>query len=343
MKRSTCHIATAMVFFISIGVFAQPAIDQHQQFADIGNLVLENGQQIKNCRVGYRTFGKLTADRSNAVVFPTAWGDYSGRLQYLVPGRYVDTTKYFLILVDALGNGVSSSPSNSSAQPKTQFPTFNIGDMVKSQYQFLVEKMNIRHVVAVGGFSMGGMQAFQWSVSYPDFMDKILTIEGTPTVTAHDLLWTNIYLSLITNDKLYQGGNYASNPVLPNASRFVQMIMATPEIINKTVKADSFGVWLDQVDRQSTLDYNDLVWQLKASMSHDIRVKGGGTLEDAARKTKAKFLIITNKQDHTVNPQPSIHFAGLLNAKLVVLDSEMGHVVLFDETPVKAFREFLAQ
>ena len=343
MKRSSFHLATTILFFISTGVYAQPAIDQQQRFADIGNLVLENGQQIKNCRIGYRTFGKLNNNRSNAVVFPTAWGDYSGRMQYLVPGRYVDTTTYFLVLIDALGNGVSSSPSNSPDHPKTRFPSFNIRDLVKSQHQFLVEKMNIRHVAAIGGFSMGGMQAFQWSVSYPDFMDKIMTIEGTPTVTAYDLLWTNIYLSIITNDKSYQGGNYVSNPVLPNAARFVQMIMGTPDIINKTVKADSFSVWLNQVDQQSTLDYNDLVWQLKASMSHDIRSGGGETLEEAAKKTKAKFLIVTNKQDHTVNSQPSVSFARHLNAKLMLLDSEMGHIVLFDETLVRACREFLSQ
>jgi homoserine O-acetyltransferase len=307
----------------------------------MGNFLLENGKEIRDCRIGYRTFGKLNTSKSNVVVFPTAWGDYSGRMQYLVAGRYVDTSRHFLILIDAFANGVSSSPSNSASQAKTKFPQFSIRDLVKAQYKFLTEKMNIRHVSAIAGFSMGGMQAFQWSVSYPEFMDKIITIEGTPVVAPYDLLWTSTYLEAVRNDSAYQGGNYQTNPVLPTASRIVQMVMSTPDLLYKTVKTDSFSIWLAMADRQNNFDQNDLVWQVRACMTQDISFENGGKLEEAAKKVKAKFLIITNKQDHTVNPQPSIRFAGLINAKLIVMDSEMGHIVLFDRVPIEACRQFL--
>lgn len=324
-----------------LDTYAQPLIDQHQQFYSIGNFLLENGKEIKDCKIGYRTFGKLNDNKTNVVVFPTAWGDYSGRMQYLVAGRYVDTSRFYLILIDAFANGVSTSPSNSASQPKTLFPTFTIRDLVNAQYKFLTEKMKLRHVLAVAGFSMGGMQAFQWSISHPGFMDKVITIEGTPAVTPYDLLWTSTYLEAVRTDSAYQGGNYQTNPVLPTASRIVQMVMSTPELLYKTVKTDSFAIWLAMADRQNNFDQNDLVWQVRACMTQDIGIGNGGTLEEAAKKVKAKFLIVTNKQDHTVNPQPSIRFAGLINAKLIVMDSEMGHIVLFDRIPIEACRQFL--
>src|SRR5258708_35502252 len=100
--------------------------------------------------------------------------------KYFGVGQDVETTKFYLILIDALGNGVSSSPSNSISQSKILFPQFSIRDMVNTQYKMLTEKLNIHHLAAIVGGSMGALQALQWAVSYPDFMDKVVAIETTP-------------------------------------------------------------------------------------------------------------------------------------------------------------------
>ena len=96
------------------------------------------------------------------VLWPTWFTGSSKQLIALV-GRdgYVDPTRFFVILVDALGNGVSSSPSNSSVQPRMDSPVFTIRDMVNSQRRLLTENLGINHIRAVMGISMGGMQAFQ--------------------------------------------------------------------------------------------------------------------------------------------------------------------------------------
>jgi pimeloyl-ACP methyl ester carboxylesterase len=92
------------------------------------------------------------------------------------PGKALDTDKYFIVCTDAIANGLSTSPSNSKAQPRMQFPKFTLRDMVQSQYRLMKEKLGIDHVVAVVGPSMGGMQVLQWGVSHPDYMDALVAM-----------------------------------------------------------------------------------------------------------------------------------------------------------------------
>jgi homoserine O-acetyltransferase len=138
------------------------------RYAEVGDYELENGLIIRDCRLGYRIFGALNADKSNAVLFPT-W--LVGTTQELIdlgfigPGKLADSSKYFIIAVDSFGNGVSSSPSNSIRQPGQKFPQFTIKDMVNVQHLLLTRYLQLSHLYGVIGISMGGMQTFQWMVS----------------------------------------------------------------------------------------------------------------------------------------------------------------------------------
>ena len=114
MKRIIFSLVVVLLIFMKQNAFAQFATDKKQQFASIGNFPLENGQQIYDCKIGFRTFGKLNASRSNAVIYPTGGGSTTFIMEsFFGAGLDVDTTRFYLILIDALGNGVSSSPSNS--------------------------------------------------------------------------------------------------------------------------------------------------------------------------------------------------------------------------------------
>ena len=142
--------------------WGRPMVGQQLKYASLGNFKLENGQVIQNLRLGYRTLGNLNAKKSNVVVMPTAFmGKTGGMLGEVGPGKLVDSTRYYVILIDALGNGVSSSPSNSKAQPHMKFPKFNTRDMVNSQHALLTRILKISHIHAVVGVSMGGHQTFQ--------------------------------------------------------------------------------------------------------------------------------------------------------------------------------------
>ena len=151
--------------------------DQPHQLYQLGDLTLESGQVIKDFAISYVTHGALNAKKSNAILMVTALSGNHHRLDFLIgPGRALDPTKYFIICTDAIGNGLTTSPSNSTAQPRMQFPRFTIRDMVQSQHRLLKEKLGIDHVVTVIGPSMGGMQALQWGVSHPDFMDSLVAL-----------------------------------------------------------------------------------------------------------------------------------------------------------------------
>ena len=106
-----------------------------RQFADIGDLALVSGEMLRDVRIAYRTAGELEADRSNAILFPTWFTGTSGelfRFEKIGPGLLADTDRFYVIAVDSLGNGVSTSPSNSERQPGPDFPRIAIDDMVNA-------------------------------------------------------------------------------------------------------------------------------------------------------------------------------------------------------------------
>ena len=139
--------------------------------------------------MGYRTFGTLNADRSNAVLFPTWFSGKSEDLAaFMGAGQLVDTTKFFAVAVDALGNGVSCGAGSA---PVT------IGDMVRSQHRLMTEKFGIGKLHAVIGISMGGMQTFEWITAFPGFMKNAVPIIRSPKLTSVDLLLWQAELSAI--------------------------------------------------------------------------------------------------------------------------------------------------
>src|SRR5881296_4568276 len=206
-------LACALVLLAVSPAAAHKAGDPPHQLYRIGDFKLESGEVIKDFAISYVTHGTLNARKSNAVLMVTATSGNHHRIDFLIgPGKALDTTKYFVIATDAIGNGLTTSPSNSKAQPRMQFPKFGMRDMVESQRRLLKDKLGIDHVVAVIGPSMGGMQALQWGVSYPDFMDSLVALVPLARTPAWSVLLVEATRKAIMLDPAWKGGEYTAPP-----------------------------------------------------------------------------------------------------------------------------------
>ena len=320
LKRLLPPVFLILIFCAAIS--AQPV----QKFAGLGDYKLENGQVIKDCKIGYRTFGKLNGDKSNAILFPTWFGGNSAGLTGLIgPGKMADSTKYFVIAVDALGDGVSSSPSNSKLQENKEFPQFNIRDMVNTQYEFVTKALDLKHLFCVLGGSMGGMQTFQWIVSYPDFMDKAVAWVGSPKLTSYDLLLWNTELQVIDTE-LKCGA--PGDAIMKTIADITDLNIQTPEYHVTHTKPEEFYEQLKKYQNSFSKGFNVYNWrsQLKAMIAHNVSAPYGDDMSKAASRVKAKVLSIVSLQDHMVNPTPAIEFGKLINAETLKLDNDCGHL-----------------
>jgi homoserine O-acetyltransferase len=303
------------------------------KLAELGDFRLENGEIIRKCRVGYRTFGTLNEDKSNVVLFPM-W--FAGTTQNVIdlgligPDKLLDSSRFFVIAVDAFGNGVSSSPSTSRLQPGRTFPQFSIVDMVKAQHRLITRELGLTHLHAVVGISMGGMQVFQWMVTYPDFLDSAAAIVGTPRLASYDLLLWRAELGVI--DAACAAGHCG-----PSAMQTVAPVhllaLQTPHYLVAHTSPEDFPQLLAAAEK-NLMKYNARDWasQLKAMLGHDIYKPYGESAELTAATVQARVLVIVSQEDQAVNPEPALAFARLLKAETVQLTSDCGHLAFVCES-----------
>jgi len=192
---------------------SQPKPVQHEFV--IKDFKTESGTVLPQARVVYGTYGKLDAKGDNAILLPSHYmADMNGYDFLIGPGKALDPTKLFLITSELFGNGRSSSPSN-TAEPfhGPRFPVTTIRDNVEAVHRMLTEQLHVKHLRAVIGFSMGAQQAFQWAVSHPEYVDRIVATSGTAKTYGHGIVRLESEITALTTDAAFQGGDYAQQPV----------------------------------------------------------------------------------------------------------------------------------
>ncbi|MGY0694603.1 alpha/beta fold hydrolase [Virgibacillus sp. FSP13] len=147
---------------------------------DLGDVTLQSGVTLPNAFLAYKTYGQLNENKDNVIVYPTAFGDQHVQNEWLIGNDMaLDPKKYFIIVPNLLGNGLSSSPSNTPAPfDKANFPQVTIYDNVNFQHRLITERFGVKKIALVVGWSMGGVQSFHWGAIYPNMVERIAPFCG---------------------------------------------------------------------------------------------------------------------------------------------------------------------
>lgn len=310
--------------------------DPPHRLESLGDLPLESGETIREFAISYVTHGTLNADKSNAILMTTAIGGNHHRIDFLIgPGKALDTDRYFVVATDAIGNGLTTSPSNSTSQHGTAFPHFTILDMVESQKR-LLDRLGITHVVAVAGASMGGMQALQWSVSNPGFMDALVALTPMARTAPWSIAVNEATRKALMLDPAFKDGAYERQPEQGWRLRadILQVLAArTPEAL-RGIAPQPLDIlpWMraqEEAVLKAGFDANDWIAQTWAYDRHDIgQTPGfGGDVRKALAAIRARTLILTGGNLDLYNPVEEAREAGayISQASVVAVPSVQGH------------------
>jgi homoserine O-acetyltransferase len=306
-------LLSALCLLATAALAHAPTEPPHQLYA-VGDFKLESGETIRDFSVSYVTHGTLDAAKANAILMVTAIGGNHHRIDHLIgPGKALDTSRYFVIAMDAIGNGLTTSPSNSKSQPGMRFPKFNIRDMVNSSQRLVAGKFGITRLVTIAGASMGGMQALQFAVSYPDMTQSVVAIVPLSKATP----WTTDVLELlrqgIMTDAAWKDGEYAAEaPPEKGMKLWARMlngaIVRTPEVLQADFPKSNLEVVPWQQGLADTgwkrMDARDWIYQSWAYDQHDVGTTPGfgGDTERALKSIKARVLILAGEGD-LLNPE----------------------------------------
>jgi len=329
---------------LHIGASASGQAQGPPTVVSLGTCHLAGGATIQDCRIAYRVFGRLNAARTNAVLVPT-WllGRSEDWLPLLGQDAYVDTTRFYTLVVDAFGDGHSSSPSNTSAEGRAAFGELTIADMVEAQHRLLTEHLRMARLHAVIGISMGGMQAFEWAVRYPSFVEVVIPIMAPPQVTPFDqLLWTTS-LSEVENGRILGAPD---DSVWTSVTRLLTLFLRTPRAVNESASAAVMTEIAKEAGAlRQTWMLEDYAAQVRAVRRYDVAVSFAGNLGRAAAQVRARMLVIFSWDDRMLTAGPAVDFARHVRADTLSISSPRGHTAFFCEQARigVAVREFLAR
>ena len=187
---------------------------KYQEF-NLGNVKLLSGKILKSAKLVYKTYGKLNKDQSNVIVLPTFYtGTHIRNEGFIGKNRAINPNKYFIISINMFGNALSSSPSNSiKTQHGPKFPEITLWDNVYCQHKLITEKLKIKKIALVTGWSMAGCQSYQWAAQYPDMVKSILPFCASSKTSIHNHVFLEGVKAALTADKNWKRGNYIKQPI----------------------------------------------------------------------------------------------------------------------------------
>lgn len=316
-------------------------------------LILASGQSLTPFSLGYETYGRLNAQKSNAILICHALtGDqYVAGLHPLTqrqgwwhlsvgPGKAIDTEKYFVICSNILG-GCMGSTGPASIDPATgrywgnRFPVITISDIVKAQLR-LIDQLGIDRLLAVIGGSMGGMQVLEWAAKHKDRLCSAIPIATAARHSAQNIAFHEVGRQAIMADPDWMEGDYANIGKNPSRGLAVARMAAHITYLSDSTLHRKFGRNLQDRERltygfdadfqvESYLRYqgsafvdrfdaNSYLYITRAMDYFDLAAEHGGHLADAFNGTRSRFCIISFSSDWLFPTSESRQIVRALNA-----------------------------
>lgn len=320
------------------------------ELVSIGELTLEEGGVIPDCQLAVATWGELSAARDN-VILVTTW--YSGThqifaQQYIGPEHALNPDKYFIICVNQIGNGLSTSPHNATGAnagiAMSKFPRVRIGDDVVAQERLLREHYGVEQLQLVVGGSMGAQQTWEWAVRFPDKVLRAAPIAGTAQNTPHDYLIAEYCREAIMSDPAWNGGNYASHAEVAAGLKRQAHIWALVGFSSEFWKAEAwsalgFGSKEEFIEGFlepyfTVMDPNALLCMAWKWQRGDVARNTDGDLAAALGRVKARLLALPINEDVLFPPRDVLPQQELVpGSSGHVIEEMAGHLGLFAVTP----------
>ena len=343
-RRDFFHaVSAAGVGVLAASHAAVPVAQESAQTGEgvfpLGDFRLQSGTILRNAKLAYKTHGQINADKSNAILYPTQIAAQHGDVEWMIgPGRALDPDRYFIIVLDQLGNGLSSSPSNTPPpHDRMRFPIITIQDDVAAQYRLVTEGFGIRRVALVVGYSMGAQQAFQWAASHPDMVERIAPFCGTARTTPHNAVFLEGLRAALTADSDWMEGNYEAQPI--RGKRAFARVYAGWGLSQQFYKQELYrqmgfnslpdfltGFWEQRYERR---DANNLLSMVQTWQLNDVSTTpgAGGSLERALGAIRARATVMAAQTDLYFTPEDvEAEAAHIPGARFRIIPSLWGHL-----------------
>lgn len=336
------------------------------QLAQVDSLELDCGEKLRGIQIAYQTYGELNADRSNAILIEHAFSgdahasgvDHEGKPGWwsnmIGPGKAFDTTQYYVICSNVLGGcrGTTGPATIDPASGKPwglRFPGITISDMVRLQKE-LLGQLGIDRLLTVTGGSMGGMQALEWAVAYPESLESCIPIATTARHSAQQIAFNETGRQAIVSDPDFAGGDYYGGALPARGLAVARMVGHITYMSDESMREKfgrrlrdreqfSFGFGID-FEVESYLRYrgsqfvgrfdaNSYLYITKAMDYFDL-TSGYPSLAASLERATCRFLVISFTSDWLYPSYQSLEVANALRARnhdvtYCELSSNYGH------------------
>lgn len=304
---------------------------------ELGDFPLQSGAVLRDARLAYKIYGTLQPKKNNVVLLPTFYtGTHLRNEPYFGSGRAIDPARHFIISINLLGNGFSTSPSNArQGQDGPRFPNVSVFDNVVGQHRLLTKQLGITRIALVAGWSLAAIQAYQWAAQYPDMVHAILPFCGAARCSPHNYAFLDGPKAALQADATWNHGDYEASPekgLRAFGRVYVAWAYSQAFFRDRLYRELGYATLEEFVkaweEDHLAWDANDLLAKIWTWQHADISDNGAyrGDFERALGAIRARAIVMPCSKDLYFPPEDNAYeVQQMANACLRIFESDWGH------------------